>query len=674
MADPKKKPKEAKKTTKGPKSIVGPIALLTIIFFFAQYAYQIYHHTDILYNGEVYNFFGNEVIRSGIIDLNIMYYLLIQVLLIISYIFIVWLLVRLVGITFKWTRSQMRSWGILIWVLFTIAIWATHEYYYPYSDFAIVVNTLTNMGIVITAEEIKYAVLGFGGICAFILLLAFFGLALWFARNILKSMMLILLIAGSSYLYYQKIYIPNMASGTPKQTLPNIVLINLDSLQTQQLSVFNPKNKNTPYINNFLNQSTVFTKNVTPSLQEFPTWISIFTGEYPKINGMIQNYMPIPKEIVSNNLIKIAQNKGYKAIYISDNSRTAKMELLESFDQINAPPGSFSNLLIGESNDFIVSNLLTNTPIGPYLFPFSYGSRDIAESYAPESLIQRTENTLNNNPDGALFLVINMTLSRWPYGWRNSESAHQSENSANQNYELYQKAVKTLDEQFNDIISLLKEKEILQDSIVIVFSDKGESFNIAGDNLITAQNFQGNQDVSQVIKTINQKHYFTKAFHTLLAVRYFDKTQKNQTAPVSAVTSSVDIYATLSDFLGIKKDMNGQSRSLLPAVLGNAEPFPNATVYFESGYNMDRLTLDNPNLNSYLTKGLKHFSINCCTGTMQLKPSAIPEIEKSQSYGRVEYPNIILQIPSETGFSGTIIYNMQTKTWSISNQNEAAAN
>ena len=85
MAKTKAAPSERKKSAAKIKSVVGPIVLLTLVFFLGQYAYQIYVHTKILENGEVYHFFSDEIIRSGIIDLSILYFLLVQILLISLY-------------------------------------------------------------------------------------------------------------------------------------------------------------------------------------------------------------------------------------------------------------------------------------------------------------------------------------------------------------------------------------------------------------------------------------------------------------------------------------------------------------------------------------------------------------------------------------------------------------
>lgn len=676
MAKTKAAPSERKKSAAKIKSVVGPIVLLTLVFFLGQYAYQIYVHTKILENGEVYHFFSDEIIRSGIIDLSILYFLLVQILLISLYIVAVWLLTRLVGITFKWTKNQMRSWGIFIWIITTLAVCLTHEYLYPYSNFSVGVSFLKSQGIVLTPEQIKYAVLAAAGACALIGLLALFGLMVWFTKNLIKSIILLLILTGCGYLYYQNTYLSKTMQTKTQSKLPNIVLINLDGLQANQLRIFDSNKKSSPYINNFLSQSTVFAQNVSPSLQEFPVWLSLFTGKYPNENGMTQNYMPVPTSIVDTNLVRILKNKGYTTAYVADNSRTTKMQFLNSFDYISAPPADFSNLLLGEINDFIVSNLLTNTIVGPYLFPFSYGSREITESYEPQSLINRVSRSLEKKSDNGVFLVINTSLAKWPYGWRNSPSAsYESPNDAasTKNYSYYQKAVNALDQQFNSIIGLLKEKGVLKNSVVILFSAKGEYFNDQESNLITLQNYAGTQDVSQLVKLINGKQYVTKAFHTPVAIRLFGNTGTNQTKPVNTVTSTIDIFATIMDFIGTSSTPS-QSYSMLPAVRGEAAGPNSRTVYFEGGKKFDRLTIDNPNLSRYLTKGLKLFNINCCTGAIQLTPDAIASANSKQSYGKVTYPNIIVKLPQEAGPESQIIYNLLEKKWTINSQLEQTLN
>ena len=658
----KAKSKESSKINiSKPKSVVGPIVWLSVLFFFGQMAYQLYQHIPMLSHASVSDFFMNQVITSGRLDVGILYYILVQIAIVILYIIFVLMVTRCVGLMFKWSKSQMRNWGIFFWFALTLALWLANEYFYPFSDFALLSMVMTKLKITLTAQQLQFTSYGVMGITGLILLFALFGLLIWFSKNIFKTFMIIVLIGGAGFTYYQYVFLPDSMRTAAKHTQPNIILIGLDSLRPDMTNFFNKNNTLTPNIDEFLKKSTVFTRNATPSLQTFPVWASIISGKYPNNNGIVNNYMAVPKKVIDNNLVKLVQNKGYHAIFVSDNSRINKMSLFKSFDHINSPPENFNNMLLGEGNDLVLNNMLTNTPVGPYLFPQTYGNRAISEAYDPGTLAQRLRHALDEKQNKSLFISINMTMARWPYGWNKSESASEV-NSGEKNLNLYSAAVGALDWQFAEIVGTLRQMGILENSIVIVFSDKGEMFSLEKDKLIRENNYTGSQNVSSILKDLKKHNVFSSTFHSLLAMQVNSTTQTNRTKPVQSPTSLVDIYPTIAEFVGAETQSN-DADSLLGIVLGKTESLPNKTIPFETGFNYYKMTMDNPNLQQFLKNGLPYLSIGCRTGIITLNNSAIQKVEKSKAHGTIEYPNIRFQLPPKLGGNQRIIYNIENRSW-----------
>lgn len=657
--------KTTKKSLPTNHSVLAPLILLTLVFFLGQYIYQIYQCFPVLQDGEIYQFFTQQIIYSGILDISILYFFLIQISLIASYILILWLTLQGIGVLFQWTRLSMRRWGIVIWILCTVTLCMTHEYLYPHSKFAIIAANLTHLEITLSPLLLKYTVLGLVSSCVILVLLALAGWIIWCTKHWIKATLILIAGIGTSYFLYPKLT-NNLNTATnlnPKS--PHIILINLANLPTQIL-LDSRLDQIAPYIRNFLNQSTYFTHNIAPAAQEFPNWISIFTGEYPTTHGFIHNHMKLPEKITNNNLIKLAGNKGYQTFYIADSSRFSKMRSLGSFNTVNSPPENVGNILLGMNNDFIISNLLVNTALGPYLFPFNYGNRDTAESYDPKTLSQRLQQALTQYHNAPVFLVLNMSLANWPYKWRTSETYPAvSENvMPEQSEQRYQAAINQLDLQFNDIMTILKQKGLLQDSLVIVFSTQNTT--PTNNVLLTTAGYVGNLENREIVNKIVNSHYFSKKFHSLLAMQFFNPSSENiSPRAITDVTSLMDIYATLAELLNLDKEPQ-QGMSLLPVALGQVTSLPKRTVLFENQPTISQSLADEVSFLDYpIRSGLKLLQINCCTGVIELKPSLLPILQQNQSYGQITYPNILLPIPPAIGVKGEINYHIPTKTWTL---------
>src|SRR5204863_1260045 len=133
--------------------------------------------------------------------------------------------------------------------------------------------------------------------------------------------------------------------------------------------------KYTPHMDEFLNQATVFSESLTPLARTFPSWVSILTGAYPKNSNVRYNLSDQITFDLKQTLPSILRDHGYKTIYAIDETRFSNINESYGFDQIVAPPTGFNDFLIGTINDFPLSNLLVNTILGKYLFPYSYANR-----------------------------------------------------------------------------------------------------------------------------------------------------------------------------------------------------------------------------------------------------------------------------------------------------------
>lgn len=69
---------------------------------------------------------------------------------------------------------------------------------------------------------------------------------------------------------------------------PNILLIILDTLRRDRLSLYGSPRRTSPYLDEFATRAHVFRRAVAPAHWTIPSHASMFTGEYPSAHGMTQ--------------------------------------------------------------------------------------------------------------------------------------------------------------------------------------------------------------------------------------------------------------------------------------------------------------------------------------------------------------------------------------------------
>jgi len=106
---------------------------------------------------------------------------------------------------------------------------------------------------------------------------------------------------------------------------PNVVLITLDTLRADHMSLYGYERDTTPFLKEFAKTADVFTRCYATSPWTLPTHASIFTGLFPYEHGARQYlgekplvlYPPVPEEL--NMLTEILKEAGYNTISYAAN-------------------------------------------------------------------------------------------------------------------------------------------------------------------------------------------------------------------------------------------------------------------------------------------------------------------------------------------------------------------
>jgi len=190
------------------------------------------------------------------------------------------------------------------------------------------------------------------------------------------------------------------------------------------------------------------------------------------------NLLPPRLICTGETLPQALRKKGYTTVYAIDEVRFSNIDASYGFDVTVTPPIGASDFLLGSLNDTPLSNLVVNTFLGKLLFPFSYANRASAVTYKPATFVDRLRSELPRKQP--IFLAVHLTLAHWPYYWSDSPKHQLRETAALR--ELYAMSVREVDRQFASVMESLASLGLLNNAIVVLMSDHGESLGMPNDN------------------------------------------------------------------------------------------------------------------------------------------------------------------------------------------------
>lgn len=409
---------------------------------------------------------------------------------------------------------------------------------------------------------------------------------------------------------------------------PDVILLGIDSLRPDLLDSDNEL-VDIPNIKEFVNRSIRFEKAYTPLARTYASWNSILTGTYPVKHGAIFNL--IDERHRNQSLVTIADRlkaEGYKTVYATDEKRFSNIDEKFGFDQIIGPPMGAADFLLGTLNDFPLSNLLANTPLGKVLFPYSHANRAASVTYEPKTFVSMVEQELSNKGTHPAFLSIHLCLAHWPYKWRTS--AVEDYGSMESDEVRYVQALNTVDKQFGQLLSVLRNKGYLDEAITVLLSDHGEGLSTDRYSLKPLNGETGllfGETYGHGTDVLNPKQY-----EVVLAFRGFG-THTMKAGIARQSTGLIDIAPTIADLIDLSTARSGQydGISLRPWLDDiHSASFPRY-FFIETGFSIPAIILKNPKMADVFAQGHAHYSV-LPDGRVVIKDSSMPLLISKKQY------------------------------------------
>ncbi len=313
---------------------------------------------------------------------------------------------------------------------------------------------------------------------------------------------------------------------------PNIILLVLDTQRTERMTVYGYQKNVTPVLGEFAEGSTIFESAISTAQWTIPSHASMFTGLYPTIHQTAQSYATLPEDIPT--IAEILQRNGYYTTGFCNNPLISVLDngLKRGFDQFFNYSATFPDIpRIGEDTtwrqiqrtvtellqkvstpierEFGRSPLLLKMAMMPIFVPFwtRFGKFKGDTKQSLHDIAEFLRHRHSTHPDQPLFMFINMmethlpyypprkAIEKWvPYFKKDREARDFIQRYNTQSYrwvapmiepftphqkmildDMYDAEIAYQDHQLRRVFRALKRSGQLENTMVIVVSDHGES-------------------------------------------------------------------------------------------------------------------------------------------------------------------------------------------------------
>lgn len=644
---------------KKPQRLFLYLALLTLFLLLLEISFFIQCNKAYLSD---FNFVSNQIHIPASIVPDILLFILAQFTIHAGFLLLVWFAAVFAAYLFRLSSSATFNFAISLWFIGIGAILTANQFYFPNSKF-------TELTSIFLFNQ------SFAGICAFIfsvasalmLVAGCIGFLVWGTKKTYNyTILFMLILAAGSYISLTQI------TPTPKPSAqsaaPNVIIIGIDSLRPDFLGYFGADHA-TPFIDSFLQQSTVFTEAVTPLARTFPSWSSILLGEYPRQSGIRFNLADTSRIDLSHSLPAIFKQHGYETIYATDETRFSNIDRNFGFNENITPPVGLNDFLLGTFNDFPLSNLLINTRAGHTLFPYSYANRPAFVTYHPDSFIDLIRTSLHRTHQSPVFITAHFCLPHQPYLWASFPGSKFTPQ------ERYRESIVRVDQQIKSFFEVLRAANLLDHAVVVLLSDHGEALEFSGDRITQRENFLGALNKagetprfyppSLDTESVNQSAGHgtdvlgLTQYHTLLAIKLYGMGQQH-TGDVNGVVPLTEIKPAVLALAGIEKN---SAAPLAAIVRGTQNKLTAQHVFMESDFTPEAIRTVYPETRKVLLEGIQLFQINPVNAHLTVKDKMGDMIIRSKQVADI-YDNWMLALyPQDIKSYTPILINLKTGQW-----------
>jgi len=315
-----------------------------------------------------------------------------------------------------------------------------------------------------------------------------------------------------------------------------VLLITVDNLRPDHMSVYGYEKDTTPYLERFSREAAVFESAFSTSAWTAPGMVSIFTGYYPQVHAQSGRFSFYDSEMTS--ALRVLAQEGYEII-----GQSIRGPSHQDF--------GFERPL-GELEDFVESRVSNDKPY----FAWAH-LRDVHLPYAPsKDSARRFGASLQASP-GVDAVRNHKVILREPIEGKlvleHAGKVSFDEDDMREVRALYDGEVAEIDERLGRVLERMRETGLLDRTVIIISADHGEELFEHGWVGHASTNYDGK--------------LYDELIRIPLILRVPDRSLVGRS---SALVQGVDLMPTIFDLLQIstsKMTPTMQGHSLVPLMV-----------------------------------------------------------------------------------------------------------
>ena len=327
------------------------------------------------------------------------------------------------------------------------------------------------------------------------------------------------------------------ANKTSRYKQPNILLIGIETLRADHVSCLGYARNTTPAIDKLAKEGVVFSRAIASCSWTMPTIMSIFTSLYPDLHKATDGFKKLPEGITT--LAEILKENGYLTVAVVSSpilnhtfGFSKGFDLYDDFSVgLDIDLDLFENDKTNRNHDIFGSGAMTSKAVNRtavawfeknhqkpfFMFVFYF---DPHYDYVPPAPFNTV---FDPNYEGSID------------GRRIASELRRTTRPAQRDLDhmiaLYDGEILYTDGYVSKLLEKLKELQLLDETLIIVFGDHGDEFYEHG-------------------STVHGYTLYDEVIHFPLILRWPGAVPQNK--QISALVSQVDIMPTILDYLDVE--------------------------------------------------------------------------------------------------------------------------
>lgn len=256
--------------------------------------------------------------------------------------------------------------------------------------------------------------------------------------------------------------------GPPRNKRPNVVLVTLDTVRADHLSLYGYDRPTTPFLDEIEKDLLVFDNAYSQVPSTRPSHFSMFTSRYPRDLGIWANSdPPLPRSELA--LAEILQSAGWRTgAVLSVRFLASDGGAAQGFDEVVLPPKS-PQAQLGKHTTEHAIDFMRDSSAEPFFLWVHY-----FDAHLPYQPIPELRGLFWDGPPPTDVDIERDLIEKEGFGTLHA-LPHRAYMTA-----MYDASIRYLDDQMRELFRFLEENGTLDDTVIVIASDHGESLGEHG--------------------------------------------------------------------------------------------------------------------------------------------------------------------------------------------------